>query len=523
MSRVVSIVLLGVEQSGKTTFTMTAGQYAKGGTGKSPIGDDTGDGAPPTKEIRVEPFHTNLPKCRIAGKAADAGPIHPRELIYKFNDVGDYRDSINNRRDHELHWIEHESGTISFTFFDTPGVSALPESEVLEPNLGRVISIFKAVAPINSISLVLITIPKRTFTPDIQQAIQCCTDMFSELNTVIAFLHTEIDYERLHPSCPERFSQFRMDRRAELKKIINRSTFLEFYIDCDFSHSNKPIRTCITYNIIEKILQVANFNRPVSAKSIVVNKTPRMKLIDSLFINTYSDVLKEKHQTVLDMNDGIKVKLSELLHIQSSVVKTELEIQTQMLKLQRYQSDDLELLHEMRYDEDQDPNEGDLIAREFPTQEHVIEQVDIYKSEFNIEFQAGGKDCREWKARFRAMSTKPGIFHIRIYSKKSTIYRGEIEEAKKEIQRLQNCNEGLRKRMKRGQDTLASSWEKMQEELEWLSMRLRLIEWLRKDSIPIEIFQTLADSNAYTHGRYSSKREAVERVYFEKFNRDEAV
>ncbi|KAF9092728.1 hypothetical protein BGX27_001730 [Mortierella sp. AM989] len=485
MLRDISIVVLGATLSGKTTFIETTKQYAD----QSYQIDDNfiGHGNNPhTRDIRNEQFQTSLPKYHVVEPLETPTIIHPCELIDQFNDVCDYEDFIKKKYLSVLS-TEQEPETVSFTLVDTPGVTGVSRlGRQIEPNLGPVISIFNAVTSRNKVSLLLVTVPPGPFTAEFRQAIQCCTDMFSELNSVIAFLHTKIHYKDLHPRNSKSSLKLR-SRRAELQNIIKRSTFLEFHIDCDTTNSTQAIRACITYNIIKEILQAAAFNEPVTMTQAAVNKTPQMKQIDRLFLETYKAMLKENYRTLRIIYDEFETVLSQLFNVQTDIVKTEGE---------------------------QFTGGSEPVNLIFPDQEHVIAQVDILANGIDIISTSGGKDYKYWNINFRTRCPQSGSFHVRIYCKKSEKYSEEIEKINIDIQSLEEDIINLQKSMTCQKESAAKLLGRIQEQIERRELHLRLIDWLTRDALPKEIFQALADHEAYM-GATAKMRQKLEKVYID--------
>ncbi|KAF9359679.1 hypothetical protein BGX26_011719 [Mortierella sp. AD094] len=508
-----SIVIIGASQSGKTTFTRTTKQYAK----LSPGTDEN-----PTVP-RIEDILTRFPNYHVEDINNPETPeiIRPcycpckSEFMLSCKDEHDYKDAVDKRRKLKLNHIDQKSEPISFALLDTPGVAGVATEGHIDPNLGHVLSISEAIASRNGISLVLIAISTLTaFTPEFTNALHCCIDTFSGLNNVFAFLHTKIKYEDLYPDSTS-FNNFQT-RRDQLQNLIGRR-IPEFYIDCDIDHSSRPIRACITYNVIEKILQAAAFNQPVMVPLDVVNKTPRMKQIDKIAAVTYEKVLEARSDSIRTFTSDIEVNISQAVDNQTNILRLESKLRTRRHDLKTYQSDDLELLYSARYDGDLDSSKSETFTMEFPVQKHTIAKVDIFREGIETFTVSGGEGEKSWRAEIPTIPIQTGTFQVRIYCTKSTRYCEEIEQARDDIKSLEEEAEQLKKSEVRLGESIQSLNVKKEEELEWRNLRMHLVEWLNKDSLPRDTFQALVESGAYTRKTIDESRRAVEEVYFRIF------
>ncbi|KAF9997941.1 hypothetical protein BGZ80_010078 [Entomortierella chlamydospora] len=522
------VVILGASQSGKTTFTETTKQYALiSGTNENPT---------VLEAVRTEDILTRFPNYHVEDH--EKNPETPKiirpcycpcesDFILNCEDEYDYEEAIDERGQHlKLNYIDQidqGSEPASFALLDTPGVTGVAPDGHIEPNLSRVLSISKAIASRNArnarngISLVLIAVSTSIpLTREFTYALDCCIGTFSGLNSVFAFLHTKIKYENLYPGSSN-FLEFQK-RRTELQKIIGRP-IPEFYIDCDIDHSKRPFRACITYNVIEKILQTATFNQPVMIALDVVNKTPRMKQIDKIAAVTYEKTLEARSDAIRTLNYNIDVNFSQAIEVLSNISKVESKLRTRRNDLNTYQSGNLELLYEDRYDGGQKLGEPEICTMELPVQKHTIDKVDIFHKGIRIEevTVSGGEGEKSWRAEIPRIPIHAGTFQVRIYCKKVTKYCEEIEQAEFDIKSLEEEVVQLKVSVAHLEESIQSSYSKRRVELGWRNFRIHLIEWLTKDSLPRDTFQALVENEAYTQPTIEAFRMAMEEVYFGMF------
>ncbi|KAG0097234.1 hypothetical protein BGZ93_003190, partial [Podila epicladia] len=85
-------------------------------------------------------------------------------------------------------------------------------------------------------------------------------DIFSDINVLFSFVHTKIDYPKLHIGNKQ--FQDSMKERTELLQKYIQSPAAPYMIDCNLQ-SNWPVQRAKTYNVVHDILKSATTQTPV--------------------------------------------------------------------------------------------------------------------------------------------------------------------------------------------------------------------------------------------------------------------
>ncbi|KAF9369157.1 hypothetical protein CPB97_003852, partial [Podila verticillata] len=268
-----NILVLGETQSGKSTIIQYARRYAD----PSVVIDASALGTgflSHTVEVNTTSITTDLPEYNVVDKNGTS--IDYRKFM-TMPVEHDCEDALNGRKGLETRkGAAHLKKRVSFNLIDTPGLNATcghDESHVQK--------IFGNLVQANTIHLILITVSSLgPFTQGLKDAIKTYVDIFPGFDGIIAFVNTRFDYKNFHVACTQVSRAIDL-RTQSLSEIMGRITFPHFKVDCDI-YNKKPIRECITLNTIQKILQLATFNRPVDMLQTVVNKTRKMRDVDNI-------------------------------------------------------------------------------------------------------------------------------------------------------------------------------------------------------------------------------------------------
>ncbi|KAI9238973.1 MAG: hypothetical protein BYD32DRAFT_460212 [Podila humilis] len=310
-----NVLILGETQSGKSTLIQYMQKYVHPNVKINTDALGTGF-LYHTRRVNITTITTNLPEYEVVDKKAPKGINVDYGEFLKIPDAYEYEDALNMRKG-----LEMKQGTprltkkVNFSLIDTPGLNSI--TGVDEANIQN---IFQALNDAKIIHLLLITISSEPFT---QSAIKAYVDMFPDFNGIIAFVHTHFDYKNFHPARSQ--AAHAVDLRTQsLHTIMGRETFPHFKIDCDV-YNKKPIRECITQNTIQKILELAIFNRPVDTLQTVTLRS------------------KDKEEGDL---------LTEILRNETTAHKLEAQIKVLDEFFVRHDVELLEILHEDRWDMD---------------------------------------------------------------------------------------------------------------------------------------------------------------------------
>ncbi|KAF9171544.1 hypothetical protein BGX20_007365 [Mortierella sp. AD010] len=541
-----NVLVLGETQSGKSTLIEGIKRYANPeyqidvkiiGNGYDSF----------TKEVRITPVPTNLPNYYVVkstpGKGATSGPqerVDYNAFIYKECE-DDYEDSINQRREFEM--IQESPadmvrGTpneemaqgaprdvepqrrpnnemVCFNLMDTPGLNATNGEDEL-----HVEKIFSALIGFKKIHLVLITVSLGPFSQGFRDAIKCYVDMFPDFNGIIAFVHTHIDYKNLHPKC-EKFSKSLQDKIVALNNIVGRQTVPHFKIDCDL-FTKKPIRNCITQNIIRRILQLAKLNNPVVMNQTVVNKTRKMRDIDNLLKDKYEATTRVIERTLRFKDEEEGNLLARTFELETDIIKMKVEKTLLGEFLRRNDTDSQDLLYEERFDSGvigRTPDKEQTIGLE--EQEFTIDQFKYLKRNGIIQHPSGMSGI-SWKASFKPTPHQDCLFHVKLYVRKSNRHKNEIHRKNGQNSELETK---IRNAIAKRDDHAKNHKDqrmRIQKIVDDHDKVIRLLGRASNEILTPEEFQQLIKDRAYI-GTLSECAKAVEAVYRRtlKINDDE--
>jgi len=401
---------------------------------------------------------------------------------------------------------------VKFNLIDTPGLNATEGAD--DKHLNK---IYDSLIQAEKIHLILITISSGPITQGLKEAIEVYVDMFPDFNGIIAFVHTHFDYKNFHPERPQATEAINC-KSEKLGRIMGRSTFPQFKIDCDVHNkkSRKPIRECITQNTIQKILELAIFNRSVNIYEMAIHKTMKMRTVDTLLKDKFDAICSSVTNTlqVKDQEEGDL--LSEIFRHETRVHTLEANIQEAEEFLRRHNVDCQVLLHEERRNMDCHGQE-EMVSIRYPQTEDLdfaIASRDLLSHKVNVISETGsteGELWRFWQAKVQRTSPQ-SVFHIKIYTAKSSLHQAEIQRKSKQLPKLlwqlqeaircrdDHANQNMH-RMKAIQDIVGSLGEGIQ-----------ILRHVAHEYLTSDILRALLDIHAY-HGDSAACLLKVQEVY----------
>ncbi|KAG0014536.1 hypothetical protein BGZ81_000413, partial [Podila clonocystis] len=237
MSAEYNILFLGETQSGKSTLIESLKKYADPDCVviRRGIGDSIFS---LTKRVIVTKIATASPAYYIteAGDRIDYGDFIK-------GDTEDYEDELDDRKTYRLQREDTKNEPVSFNLIDTPGLN---DSALFDES--NIAIIFKALAKVEAINLIVITISNNPFTEGRRDALQTYVDLLPEFNSNVVFVHTRFDYAKLHPD-DNLFSNAFTERKNILNSILKRDSVPHLLIDNDIG-TKKVVRDCITQNTL---------------------------------------------------------------------------------------------------------------------------------------------------------------------------------------------------------------------------------------------------------------------------------
>ncbi|KFH69374.1 hypothetical protein MVEG_04187 [Podila verticillata NRRL 6337] len=125
---------------------------------------------------------------------------------------------------------------------------------------------------------VLFTLAPGPITSAIRTTIRVCSDILFDLSSLFSFVHTKIDYPKLHLG-NKQFQDSTKERQELLQHYIQ-SSAAPYLIDCNLQ-SNWPVQRAKTYNVVHDILKTTVGQTPLALKSPLMKTTPKMVSIDT--------------------------------------------------------------------------------------------------------------------------------------------------------------------------------------------------------------------------------------------------
>ncbi|KFH69379.1 hypothetical protein MVEG_04192 [Podila verticillata NRRL 6337] len=384
-----NILLLGESQSGKSTLVEFLTSYADPNymIEQKYIGDGIFS---KTEVVRTKTIQTDLPSYfvtdKTTGDRVDYG-------IFLEDSQEDYADELNDRKKYLLERGEPTATMATFNLIDTPGLN--DTSKFDENNLAI---IFKALENVTSIHLVVITVSNNPFTEGLQNALKAYIDFLPELNGNIVFLHTRIDYSKLHH-----------DERQ-------------------FDHP--PLR---------ELLAMAKLNQVVPLQIMVLNKTAKMRIVDHILKDKFEESIAARERTLGDKDQAQKAVLATIGELKAKIAHYEQVLEDNGRDRNFRTRDLLHLLHEERYEQNwrwlklTEP----MIHMCYPSEKlfaspafipHIIDYVATWAHNVVVLSEKDGKNHKRWSAKLHRNRFQNGTFHVKIYIKMKKHFAAVIEK-----------------------------------------------------------------------------------------------
>ncbi|KAF9330204.1 hypothetical protein BG006_006822 [Podila minutissima] len=423
-----NILFLGESQSGKSTLIECLKKYADPDYIVNRL--NIGDGIfSYTSNVIKTTINTNLPTSHVLGKQEERIDYG----TFLEGDQEDYEDELNERRKYRMEREESNSDQVTFNLYDTPGLNEIALFD--EKNIAIIFSALEK-EKVPSINLVIITIANNPFTEDLQNALKAYINLLPDLNGNIVFVHTKIDYSKLHPQ-EEQFVLTLKEKKRILHHLMGRDTVPHVLIDNDIN-STRVIRNCMTQNKLRELLAIAKLNQPIPLQIMYVNKTEKMRTIEVILKQKCDAKITALEAELLGKNETMETVLARRLQIENVIAMLEQDLQTVSRDLAFYDKETLELLYEERYDQAwsmtkiSEPRTamyypGRIISASSGFISHTLDLIDIQAHNIEVMRTAGGVGENHWAVQFRRECFQNGVFHVKIYIKKSKMYVREIE------------------------------------------------------------------------------------------------
>ncbi|KAF8927330.1 hypothetical protein BGZ52_004600, partial [Haplosporangium bisporale] len=428
-SREYNILCLGESQSGKSTLLEFLKKYADPDyiINRKYVGDGIFSF---TTDVQKTTIHTHLPSSFVVDK-----DTNERIDYGKFfeNDQEDYEDEFNDRRSYEMRREQPSADNVTFNLYDTPGLN---NSTLFDEN--NIAIIFKSLEKekVQSINPVIITVAITPFTEDLENALKAYVNLLQELNGNVVFVHTKIDYSKLHPE-EHLFVLTLREKQRIIHGLMGRDTVPHLLIDNDIG-SPRTIQNCMTQNKLRELLAMAMLIQPISLQVMVVHKTEKMKIVDAILQEKFTQLISESEGGLARDIMRLKEPLPTIARVTVEIAKYEQDLRNIRRDLIFYDRETLVLLHEERYDQVW----SKMMYVDFKTAmyypertlkgkpkfiNHVLDHIETQEHNIEVIQQAGGVDDNHWAVKFDCKGPQNGFYHVKIYISKKKMFAALIK------------------------------------------------------------------------------------------------
>lgn len=360
--------------------------------------------------------------------------------------------------------------------------------------------VFHSLTEAKTIHLVVVTLTEGMISQGVKDVVTIYTEMFPDFNGIIVFIHMSIQdsHISMFMTYPE---------RQRVNEVMGRS-FPHFEVKCtDEGMEVNAAEYCIAQNTVQKILELATFNRPVDMWHTVISKTRKMREIDDALwgkLEPTSGTIKRIFQRMSPDEQEI---LTEMYHREIQVRRLEARIKTLKEFFDLYDVESLELLHEVRRDtSDGISTAGTRYSIRYPETGELdfsIDSRDLFCRNVEIISETGSKDdaepWRSWQAKVHRTSPM-SVFHVRIYATKSNVHQAKIREKHRELMELQqelqmaiHHRDGYSHRNDSRKRQIEETIDKKKEGIHYL-------ELVTSEFLTLKVLQALIDADAYSGG-----------------------
>ncbi|KAI7831667.1 hypothetical protein BC939DRAFT_435949 [Gamsiella multidivaricata] len=499
-----NILLLGQTQAGKSTFLQAVRRYANPNC-EVDFGSIGSGNSSHTTDVRTATVETNFPEYRLFDTSAPnrLNPMQymhvpfqsqdgPVEKEVTFTDLFSgptlpmHRRRLN-REDYSLnperHSYFHNSNV---RIFDTPGLNDTNGHD--ERNVTKILS---ALSGAGAVHLILIMIAGGPLTPELQSSLKTYSRIFSAMGGLLVFVHTNMRFDDQHPNNP-RLTAFINERRSSLRDIMGRD-IPHFFIDCDLDE-DRPAHLYCRQRIIRHLLLIARMNEPVPLSNMQLYKTQKMIEVDELIAKEYraKQAAVEKEMSQAD-------KRVREIDIRVNITRYNIREVEEIIR--NYNTENLELIHEDRFDEDwrlfSFRQEAELTAANL---EYTIDVVHV--DEFGIETKGteGGVGHRNWSVRLIRQSFKYGTYHVKLYIKRCNKYAQEIKNWKRTLESQRTVLESeLQERNSLVSTDGGESGVRTQRQqlMEKHNQCLDMIARASRSTLHLDLFKALGEAGVY--------------------------
>ncbi|KAG0348334.1 hypothetical protein BG005_011608 [Podila minutissima] len=501
----INILLIGDVQSGKSSLVESMKLYADP---TYPVDHDRINCSvlhSTEGNVRITSFLSELPTVEIRKLPGIDGPHDLVDFEGKSKTLSeeDFDDFLKQTtKDISIHVVTQESSKIyRFNIYEGPSLNESAEN--FEKNI---YCIHKTIAESKTeFHQVLFALAPGPITSAIRTTLRVFSDVFSDLNSLFCFVHTKIDYSRLH-SGNKQFREFVKERQRILWKEIHeqqlnkqqgtnchlnnqqsmQSSLEPFLIDCDLQ-KKWPVRHAKTQNVVREILAAAvDQTKPVAMASALMRKTPRMIAIDTNLKWTIKDEFQVTKAAIVENNREQRSLLWDLVKLDEDIAVM-VRSQTHSATSNYGASNEgLELVHSDRYKVKVEER-AVLSSRmmDFDGCGRTIERLVKERQNIEIEQEIGGEGYDHWMIVYRRETGAAANLDVKLYSKK-LVEGNSVDGNNADVVALRQRRDDLARKLGEIEAQIASL---SRLQLEYYLLRA----WISRLSLPAAVMEALTN------------------------------
>ncbi|KAF9274706.1 hypothetical protein BGZ74_004266, partial [Mortierella antarctica] len=476
----INILLIGDVQSGKTSLVETFKLYADVEYQAKTEHITQGNSRFADEKVKITAFLADLHTVQIRRLNASTGGPNVVDLEEEAKRLSeeDFEDLLNLGPKHAESVIIASNGSKKYRFNIYEGPSLNESAENFEKNIFSVHrTLVESKAEIHQ---VLFTLAPGPITSAIRTTIRVCSDIFSDLASLFSFVHTKIDYPKLHIG-NKQFQDSMKERTELLQKYIQSST-APYMIDCNLQ-SNWPVQRAKTYNVVHEILKSATSQTPVALKSPLMKKTPKMVSIDTNLKWQARDAFQDTQKEITQNNKDLLELRSKIRQLGLDYKTKDQEVNSGKNKEDFSTRDDMEIVFEDKFTAAAEPY-PEIYSKTmtFKKQPRTIEKVHMVAENVEIEQELGGegfKDHLPPQVRCSCL----------LYAKKQDSAGNPVGETE-ELAKIRRERLDLEKQLAAVEERIRSKWH-VQKEYNLLR------DWISRETLPKAVMEELTKAEVY--------------------------
>ncbi|KAG0031510.1 hypothetical protein BGZ82_006957, partial [Podila clonocystis] len=483
----INILLIGDVQSGKSSLVETLKLYADSNYQMKTEHITQGNSRFADEKVKVTAFLSDLHAIQIRRlrKSGNGYDVIDLEEEAKRMTEEDFEDLLNLGQKETTTAITASNDAKKYRFNIYEGPSLNESAENFEKNIFSVHkTLVESKAEFNQ---VLFTLAPGPITSAIRTTIRVCSDIFSDLNSLFSFVHTKVDYPKLHTS--NKLFQDSMKERQELLQRYIQSGSETYLIDNNLT-SNLPVQRAKTQNVLHDILKAATEKKPIALKSPLMKKTPKMVSIDTNLKWQARDDFQETQKEITKNNDELLQIRNKIRELDSIYKAKDQAVNSAQIEKEASSREDLEIVFHQHFNfEKVQYTEIYSSTMTFKKQARQIEYVSIQANNVEIEQALGGKGCNHWKIIYRRESFEPGSLDVTLYAKKLGS-NGTLVGETKELTDIRLQRAELEKQVAVVEERIRSMWH-LQKEYNLLR------DWISRETLPKAVMEELTKEEVY--------------------------